>query len=193
MTATPSADSLPDGDWAEERRRSRIMSLLDRIPPVHDDPGELHPDVTGWVEQLVAGGHPNLVLVGGFGAGKTWHAWHAALAALQAGWDGRVDVVTADDFRHRTAPVKDGSTFPAIVLMGAADLLVLDDVGAHRTTDWSAEALYAVVNRRYEQMLPTVITSNVADLRAELGERIASRLAQNLVVVTLDGPDRRRA
>jgi len=41
-------------------------------------------------------------------------------------------------------------------------------------------------------MVPTLITTNINDLRAMFGDRIASRLAENLVKIMLRGPDRRR-
>lgn len=190
-TAPPDPDLA--AEFRAERQAARIGSLTARMPPVFHRPGQLHADVKAWVDRVAAGEHPNLLLVGDVGVGKTWHAWHAPLAALEAGWDGRVDVVTADDFRARIAPADDGGQFGRQVLMGSVDLLVLDDVGALRATDWMLEGLWAVVNRRHEQQLPTVVTSNVADLQAELGARVSSRLAADAVLVVLDGPDRRRA
>lgn len=189
----PDGEYDPMVEWRAERKARRIEMFTARIPKVHRNPGELHPDVSGWVKAMTDGTRPNLAMTGGTGSGKTWHAWHAAFTALQAGWDGRIDFVSADEFRAHTAPQPDGGHYRAMERMGSADLLVVDDVGAHRATDWWLESLYAVVNRRYDGMLPTVLTSNVADLRAELGERIASRLSQDLVFVVLDGPDRRRA
>jgi DNA replication protein DnaC len=182
-------------EWRDERRRGRLERLAERIPPVHRQPGQLHAKVRGWVDQLVAGGHPSLILVGDVGVGKTWQAWHAAESALEAGWDGRVEVVAADEFRRLTFPGDDPGRERAVrvALLAECDLLVLDDVGAHRSTDWYLEALWAVVNRRYEHERPTVVTSNVADLQVELGARIASRLAASAVFVVLDGPDRRRS
>lgn len=192
QTATTRPDDDPLEEWRAERQAGRVGSLTDRMPPVHAHPGDMAPEVTAWVQAMIRGDRPNLLLLGATGCGKTWHAWHAALQALEGGWDGSVLVLSADEFRARTAPRDKGSVLDDIIRMALADLLILDDVGAHRTTDWWLESLYAVVNRRYEQLLPTVITSNVADLRAELGERIASRLAAGAVMVVLDGPDRRR-
>jgi len=63
----------------------------------------------------------------------------------------------------------------------SVDLLVLDDLGAQNTTDWSYQILYLIINRRYESMRTTIVTSNY-DLD-ELGSlmedgRIPSRLEQ---------------
>src|SRR5262245_20889240 len=45
-----------------------------------------------------------------------------------------------------------------------ADLLVLDDLGAERTSEWVQETLGLVVNTRYNARRPTVFTSNLIDV-----------------------------
>ena len=52
-----------------------------------------------------------------------------------------------------------------------------------------------LINRRYNKMLPTLLTTNLgmSDLRAHVGDRVASRLTEMTDKVILDGPDRRRA
>jgi DNA replication protein DnaC len=55
-----------------------------------------------------------------------------------------------------------------------AHLLVLDDLGTEHTTAWAREKLYQLVNHRYNEQLPTVVTSN-QDFR-EIEQRILSRL-----------------
>lgn len=183
----------PTAEWRAERRDRRLALYDARVPPAHRRPGDLHPEVAAWAKGLAGGEPRNLALVGGVGVGKTWHAWRAPRAALEEGWDGRVDFAGPGDLRARIAPRADQSHHQAIAGMQAAGLLVLDDVGANRASDWWLESLHAVVDHRWSHELPTLVTSNVADLRGELGERIASRLAQRLVLVTLTGPDRRRA
>ncbi len=85
------------------------------------------------------------------------------------------------------------------------DVLILDDLGAERPTDWTAERLYALVNRRWLEELPTVGTTNLPLTRKSagpgyegptldevLGDRMFSRLIGGAVLVRLSGPDRRR-
>jgi DNA replication protein DnaC len=59
-------------------------------------------------------------------------------------------------------------------------LLILDDLGAEKTSDWVREQLYIIINRRYENMLPTIVTTNctTAELVERLGERTVSRLIE---------------
>ena len=45
--------------------------------------------------------------------------------------------------------------------LGAADLLVLDDLGAQKNTAWALEKVYQVVNQRYEGLQPLVVTTNL--------------------------------
>lgn len=72
-------------------------------------------------------------------------------------------------------------------------VLILDDLGAERPTDYVAEVLYLIVNTRYNQKLPTIFTSNlpVAELAERIGDRTASRIVEMCEIVKLDGVDRR--
>lgn len=67
--------------------------------------------------------------------------------------------------------------------------LVLDDLGAERVTDWTREELYLLVNRRYEEELPTVVTTNCtsAQLVEQVGERTADRLREMCTLVVFTG------
>lgn len=72
-------------------------------------------------------------------------------------------------------------------------LLIIDDVGAEKPTDWVAETFYKVINVRYEKMLPTIFTSNFSldQLADKIGDRVPSRIAEMCEVVKLGGEDRR--
>jgi DNA replication protein DnaC len=82
-------------------------------------------------------------------------------------------------------------------LLGA-DLLVLDDLGAERTSEWVQETLGLVVNERYNAKRPTIFTSNLSD-RADntdprsfiyqLGARTRSRLLEMCDWVEIQGVD----
>ena len=76
-----------------------------------------------------------------------------------------------------------------------ADVLVLDDFGAERVTDWVQEQQYTVINHRYNKMLPIIATTNLpkARLAAHIGDRAASRLWEMCEVLKLEGADRRLA
>lgn len=73
------------------------------------------------------------------------------------------------------------------------NLLVLDDLGAEKTTEWSLQTLYTIIDRRYREERQTIITSNLSldELADKLDDRIASRLSELCRVVVLTGPDRR--
>jgi len=73
-------------------------------------------------------------------------------------------------------------------------LLILDDLGAERASDWGRERLYVVVNQRSVQQLPTLVTTNesLTDLEAALGPRTLSRLCGDALVFTLAGDDYRQ-
>lgn len=65
-----------------------------------------------------------------------------------------------------------------LAVVDSVELLVLDDVGAESTSDWVRDRLYLIINRRYENAKPTIITTNCdeAELEARIGPRTASRL-----------------
>src|SRR5262249_51929228 len=64
--------------------------------------------------------------------------------------------------------------------LDGAPVLVLDDLGAERATDWAVERLFGLLNRRHDWRRPTVLTSNLGPkpLAEHLGERIAWRVVE---------------
>ena len=59
-----------------------------------------------------------------------------------------------------------------------APLLILDDLGAEKPTGWSAERLYELINYRYMEALPIIVTTNCTpdELKARLDERLFDRI-----------------
>lgn len=77
--------------------------------------------------------------------------------------------------------------------LAARELLVLDDLGAERVSDWSIQMLYLLIDRRYRRMKKTLISSNLspAEIAEKLDDRIASRLSEMCEMVRFEGEDRR--
>ncbi len=78
-------------------------------------------------------------------------------------------------------------------LMNFKGILILDDIGAERSSEWTRERLYLILNKRYEYMLPVIFTSNCdLDLLAEqVGDRITSRIKGMTILLKVDGEDKR--
>ena len=79
-----------------------------------------------------------------------------------------------------------------------AELLVLDDLGAERTSEWVQETLGLVVNTRYNAKRATIVTSNLHDpldsadpnsFMFQVGVRTRSRLLEMCHWVPVQGPD----
>lgn len=72
-------------------------------------------------------------------------------------------------------------------------VVVLDDLGREKVSDWTGETLYALVNHRYEAMLPTIVTTNLsgAELAASPYWPAISRLAEDGALVRIEAPDHR--
>jgi DNA replication protein DnaC len=73
-------------------------------------------------------------------------------------------------------------------------VLVLDDIGSERPTEWVREKLNMIIYFRNNRGLKTLYTSNIApdELQERLDERITSRILQQCEIIHLTGPDRRR-
>jgi DNA replication protein DnaC len=82
------------------------------------------------------------------------------------------------------AAISNGGTEHLIRNLEHAPLLVLDDLGAEMATEWARDILYTIVNHRYNQMLPTIVTSNMsaAEIASKHHDRMGSRLASGIVV-----------
>lgn len=78
--------------------------------------------------------------------------------------------------------------------MKKAELLVLDDFGMEKPTDWLKEQLFLVVNERYERQMPIIATSNqsLEDIAKAHFPQVASRLVEMCKAVRFAGEDRRK-
>jgi DNA replication protein DnaC len=81
-----------------------------------------------------------------------------------------------------------------------ADLLVLDDLGAEKTSEWVEETMNLIVNTRYNERRPTIFSSNYEDIPDDtdpnsllfrIGYRMRSRLHEMCEFVVMDGADYR--
>ena len=74
-----------------------------------------------------------------------------------------------------------------------AGLLVFDDLGAERLTDFTLDRVSLILRLRYDWMRPTIITTNLKPSEFNATDpRLASRLLSG-VVIKREGKDRRLA
>lgn len=121
---------------------------------------QLAADLRGWQSE----GYRSLVLVGGVGLGKTGLAIALLLDAIRAGRSGQYVVAPSFLARIRATYGSSGDGFDELAVLDSligADLLVLDDLGKVRLSDWGQEKLYTVVNERAVAERQTIVTSNL--------------------------------
>lgn len=139
-------------------------------------------------------GTKGLLLAGGCGGGKT----HLAAAVIHELAEHSIlcqFVVVPELFARIRARFNDWQEEKEDPLenIKKAPILVLDDLGAEKMTEWVREQLFLIVNYRYNASLPTLITTNIkgADLSRNLGSRTISRLVEMTLPVFVDAPDHR--
>jgi DNA replication protein DnaC len=204
-------------------------SFLDlcRIPPRYEhcslatfDGG--NPSLRSALEKAMSycAGYPHLgqqeglglLLTGANGVGKT----HLAVAVLR-------ELVTTKgargqfwDFHELIREIKNSynpetqqTELMVLEPVVEADVLLLDDLGAWKMTDWMNDTLFYILNSRYLAKRATLITTNYPDadrdkvmaadplvrreyLVERIGQRLRSRLMEMCLVIGLDGPDWRR-
>jgi len=134
-----------------------------------------------------------LLFEGGYGCGKTHLA--AAIANYAVSMGIPTLFITVPDLLDnlRFAYGDPETTFEArFEEVRNAALLVLDDFGTQNATGWAQEKLFQIMNYRYINKLPTVITTNLT--LDEIESRIRSRLQDEEFVkhVRITAPDYRR-
>jgi len=167
-------------------------------------------------ERVVRGEFRSMVLVGPPGAGKThlaaaiWSAIHQstygawqearirALAELMPPppfycpeWCNVAELVS--DLRGEMGSELHSARDRSVRLRSYPALVVLDDLGREKASEWTGELIYVLVNARYEAGLPTVATSNLGpdELTAAGYWPAISRLAEDGVLFRVDAPDHR--
>jgi DNA replication protein DnaC len=146
-----------------------------------------------------------LLFHGPFGVGKT----HLAVAILKAvirkcGAKGYF-FETPDllrQVRHTYNNRVDETEMGVLAPVLNAELLVLDDLGTEKTSEWVQETLGLVVNTRYNARRPTILTSNLSDpldstdpnsFAFQIGARTRSRLREMCEWIEMQGADIRDA
>ena len=152
-------------------------------------------------EHLMERQKNGLLLVGGYGNGKT----HLAAAVTHALIDRGLPVLFGtyiahlDNIRREFDNTQKESY---LAKMKVTPVLVIDDLGKEKKTEWTRQTLFDVINFRYEHMLPTIITTNLCEqsdrgislnaLASHVEEAVWSRLCEMCNIVETKGSDYRR-
>lgn len=159
---------------------------------------ELEPENT---QKVLEG--KSLYICGEFGTGKTHLA--SAIARKLVWKRKRVRLLTGIDITMMLQATYGSSESEADVLkrLAKVPVLIIDDLGKEPPSDWVLSRLFAVINARYDEMLPTVITTNYekSALVERMGkhgdhdtaEAMVSRICEMCELIKMDGKDRRLA
>jgi DNA replication protein DnaC len=200
----PSPDEPGHPEYHRTRRAEWALKRWETAtPPRYRRADHTQPDVQAWADRVITDRETagSLLLTGTTGTGKTYQAYAALRAIAAAG-------PTVYEIRALTAADMYGLLRPQGSQRGAEEelrrlcripLLLLDDLGSAKGSEWTEEVTYRLINERYNACRPSIYTSNLPakaadgrDLNSALGERIVSRLSEDTHVIAMTGTDRRR-
>ncbi len=199
--------------WDQARIPRRYQNCSLKSFEVHNDS---HRDALKISKQFVKN-YPaqevGLLFIGPCGVGKT----HLAVAIIKELIEKKNVPCSFYDFRELIRDIQ--STFTPDSNLTESDVLapvfehevlVLDELGAKRTTAWVEETVFYIINQRYNQKKLTLFTSNYLDTEEEedtrdsfykksgdtlvdrIGVRLRSRLYEMCKIVEMWGDDYRK-
>jgi len=181
--------------WRRERGERQFASAS-IVPARYRYATADHPAVTDWVtryllDPAVAG---SLLMLGNTGTGKSWQAYGAIRAVVTSGIAVRWRATSATKLYASLRPDACEDFETEFTAWASVPLLLLDDLGAAKSSKWVEDVTYRLVDERYGDCLPTLVTSNLppSQLRDMFGDRTASRLSDMCTRIKFDGPDLRR-
>jgi DNA replication protein DnaC len=201
-------------------RRAQLMEAA-RIPKrydgcsfdtYHPQGNPNSPNFRSQASAMIAAKHivdeyPNLeiglLLIGPCGVGKT----HLATAIVASLIQRKGVPCLFYDFRDLLKEIQDSynpishnSELRVLAPVYEAEVLVLDELGASKPTDWVRDTMTQIINKRYNDKKITIFTTNYLDevtnpneetLTDRVGLRLRSRLHEMCKVVKITGDDYR--
>lgn len=139
---------------------------------------------------------PSLFLYGETGLGKTHLSLAIAGTVIKNGYgvvygSAQNLFTTLERERFGRSEDPDGTTEEKLL---CCDLLILDDLGAEFSTQFTVAELYNIINTRMAKELPTIINSNVPieELEKRYTSRVTSRIIGSYQMIQFVGNDVRQ-
>ncbi len=166
-------------EYYDEEKTKKHMALTERIAREYAE-----------TFSLSSG---NLLFLGRTGLGKTHLSTAIARVVIERGFD--VSYNSAEnillDFEFDRYKSDFGREEPRAEKYMKTDLLIIDDLGTEMLSQFSAAALFNLINTRIAAGRPTIISTNLGDteIQARYGDRVASRLFGEFRPLTFLGSD----
>lgn len=144
-----------------------------------------------------------LLFMGGVGTGKT----HLAAAILKGLTERGFSCLFYEfgsllkEIQASYNPATQTSELQVLEPVFEAEILVLDELGVSKTTEWVRDTMYYIINKRYNDEKITIFTTNYMDERNDdaeetledrIGTRLRSRLYEMCETIKIEGPDYRK-
>jgi DNA replication protein DnaC len=162
-------------------KRNHFKTFDDFINDTKETSNQLEVCKT-YAESVQNGFSGNLIMIGKVGTGKTLLA-SAIIESLSFKYSCRL-IKFSEIMRNIRASYQKDAGFTdddVIKAYSSSKLLVIDEMGVQGGTDAERQAIFEIIDNRYQQMLPTVIISNLdmEGLKAVMGERVVDRLRED--------------
>lgn len=178
--------------FEQQRREEWRAPRLAVIPVRYRDAEVEGKELQSWLAHVLDGGWQGLGLAGPTGTGKSYSLW----ALYRVLIDAKVNAIAVNLIEYLDS-LRPGGTEESLTIekLVRAPVLLLDDLGVHKSSDWTDERVYRIINSRYENVKPTVFTTNhpVDEWVEVLGERVAWRLIEDCRIVEMRGRNRRQS
>lgn len=183
------------GGMGDCRFDNFLISYYPDVPREGKLPSRVMASILKACEEYAAQFHPradSLLFRGHTGLGKTHLSLAIAHQVVEKGYgvyyvscQRLMDLLEAQHFRR----AGDGNDYKQLVL--DCDLLILDDLGAEFSTNFTVAALQNLINTRLTDSRPTIISTNLDTkmLGERYGERVVSRLLCAYRAFTFIGDD----